>query len=343
MKKIFLGILGVFSFLFLLPFLLFLGAMSTEVGNNTQFQATTPQEKVALEVSNFVTKNGGTLQFASAWLGNMEHESGLNPARIQSDLTFNSAWAFNPSTNGYALGLAMMDGGRRVNLLNFAKEQKKDWQAVSVQLEYMWNHDSSDSELLKRMSKSSDVNQLAVDILVHWERAGTKNDPNEQIKRKTSANNWYKRLSTGSMGAGSANIGGGKIDVLEQVLGQTVNGGQCYGGTSYYVEKMGFQSLMNTGHMFASEIGNDYAWEQSGWQVIKNPNYSDVKAGDVINFAMGGYATSVYGHTAIVASVEGSGKLVLYEQNAEKGQIIAKYTRQWGSEYPNVTSIVRKK
>ena len=30
--------------------------MSTEIGNNTQFQATTPQEKVALEVSNFVTK-----------------------------------------------------------------------------------------------------------------------------------------------------------------------------------------------------------------------------------------------------------------------------------------------
>ena len=32
----------------------------------------------------------------------------------------------------------MMDGERRVNLLNFAKEQKKDWQAVPVQLEYMW-------------------------------------------------------------------------------------------------------------------------------------------------------------------------------------------------------------
>ena len=57
---------------------------------------------------------------------------------------------------------------------------------------------------------------------------------------------------------------------------------------------------------------------------------------------MGGYATSVYGHTGIVASVEGNGKLVLYEQNAEK-QIIAKYFRQWGAEYPNVTSIVRKK
>ena len=32
------------------------------------------------------------------------------------------------------------------------------------------------------------------------------------------------------MGQSSANIGGGKIDVLEQMLGQTVNGGQCYGG-----------------------------------------------------------------------------------------------------------------
>ena len=50
-----------------------------------------------------------------------------------------------------------------------------------------------------------------------------------------------------------------------------------------------------------------------------------------------------YGHTAIVASVQGKGKLVLYEQNSEQGQIIAKYNRQWGAEYPNVTSIVRKK
>ena len=69
---------------------------------------------------------------ASAWLGNMEHESGLNPARIQSDLTFNSAWAFNPSTNGYALGLAMMDGERRVTV-KFC-QRTKDWQAVPVQL-----------------------------------------------------------------------------------------------------------------------------------------------------------------------------------------------------------------
>ena len=48
----------------------------------------------------------------------------------------------------------------------------------------MWNHDGSDSALLKRMSKSSDVNQLAVDILVHWERAGTKMIPTNKSNEK---------------------------------------------------------------------------------------------------------------------------------------------------------------
>lgn len=86
------------------------------------------------------------------------------------------------------------------------------------------------------MSKSKDVNTLAVDILKLWERAGTKDDPVEQVKRKTSANNWYKRLSTGSMGNGSANIGGGKIDVLEKVMGQIINGGQCYGLSAFLLK-----------------------------------------------------------------------------------------------------------
>lgn len=103
-------------------------------------------------------------------------------------------------------------------------------------MDFAWNKDGSDSDLLKRMSKSKDVNTLAVDILKLWERAGTKDDPVEQVKRKTSANNWYKRLSTGSMGGGSANIGGGEIDILENVLGQTINGGQCYGLSAFFVE-----------------------------------------------------------------------------------------------------------
>ena len=342
MKK--LGkVLIVSCFIFILPFLLFLGVFSSsESGDSSQFQPATPQEKVALEVSNYVTSHGGTLQFASAWIGNMEHESGLNPARIQSDLAFNPSIAYNASLGGYGIGLGQWDSGRRVNLLNFAKSQKKEWKSVALQMDFAWNKDGSDSDLLKRMSKSKDVNTLAVDILKLWERAGTKDDPVEQVKRKTSANNWYKRLSTGSMGGGSANIGGGEIDILENVLGQTINGGQCYGLSAFFVEKQGGFQMMGTGHMFASEIGNDYNWPSIGWKVIKNPNYSDIKAGDVINFGQGGVATSIYGHTGVVAGVEGKGKFTTYEQNSEQGQIVAKYSRTWGLDFPHVTSIVRK-
>lgn len=137
-------------FVFILPFLLFLGVFSSsESGDSSQFQPATPQEKVALEVSNYVTSHGGTLQFASAWIGNMEHESGLNPARIQSDLAFNPSIAYNASLGGYGIGLGQWDSGRRVNLLNFAKSQKKEWESVALQMDFAWNKDGSDSDLLK--------------------------------------------------------------------------------------------------------------------------------------------------------------------------------------------------
>ncbi|HHD7903815.1 TPA: CHAP domain-containing protein, partial [Enterococcus faecalis] len=44
----------------------------------------------------------------------------------------------------------------------------------------------------------------------------------------------------------------------------------------------------------------------------------------------------------VVAGVEGKGKFTTYEQNAEQGQIVAKYSRTWGLDFPHVTSIVRK-
>ncbi len=49
--------------------------------------------------------------------------------------------------------------------------------------------------------------------------------------------------------------------------------------------------------------------------------------------------TSLY---TVVASVEGKNKFTTYEQNAEQGQIVAKYSRTWGLDFPHVTSIVRK-
>ncbi|MTD40078.1 CHAP domain-containing protein [Erwinia sp. CPCC 100877] len=341
-------------FVVLLPFLILLFSIAGSTGGDTTtFTPENDQEKVAYEIYQFVLKNGGTREFAAAWLGNMEHESGLIPSRIQSDLPFMDSTAYNPTVGGYAMGLAQWDSGRRVNLLNFAKEQKKDWKDIDVQLNFAWNHDAADSALLKKYSKGIDVNQITIDILVYWERAGTKFDPIQQAQRKASANNWYKRMSFGSTGAGSAGVDG-ELDVLESQMGKQVYNGECYGLTSYYVDSFNTGIHLGAGSpnaisgnigdtVSAALIGTSYAWESNGWMVIHNPSYSDIKAGDIINWGQGGGAPSIYGHTGIIASVQGNNKYTTYEQNAGQGRICAKYERTWGVEFPNTTSIVRKK
>lgn len=140
---------------------------------------------------------------------------------------------------------------------------------------------------------------------------------------------------------GNSNLPGkGNITVLESVLGQTLNNGQCYGLTAYYVEKMGGPQMMGSGKEFAEKIGEDYDWKSYGWEVIMNPKPTDLKAGDVINWTAGGnLAPGIYGHTGVIISVSGQ-QFETYEQNAGQGQICAKYTRSYDMNH--IRSIVRK-
>ena len=340
--------LGIFLFILLFPVIILICICNVDVSETTtDFSPVTEQEAVAYQVYQFVIEHKGTKEFACAWLGNMEHESGIDPTAIQSHLAFNVSWAYDPSCDGYAFGLAQWDGGRRVNLLNFAKEQKKDWKNADVQLLYAWEHDGSDSQLLQNMSKNSNLEQLTVDILMKWERAGTRGNSIEKAGRITCAKNWYDRFLKGSMSAGSKNTGGistsgGKIDILEKKLGVCVNNGQCYGLTAYYVQELGGPQMMGSGKMYAWSIGTDYDWNKYGWEVKINPNVKDLKAGDVINWYGGGaISPGIFGHTGIVRGVNKDGTFDTYEQNAEQGQICAKYTRTANSA--RIASLVRKK
>lgn len=352
MKKI--GGILLLLFIPILLFIVIIAGVPEDEGTTTDFSPQTAQEKIAFEVYKFVLAKGGTKEFACAWLGNMEHESGLRPFAIQGGNLYNEATAFNPSIGGYAFGLGQWDSDRRVNLLQVAKNENKDWKETSYQLYFAFEKDGSDSHLLKKLSKQTDLNGTTIDILVKWERAGTMNNPIEQAKRKTSANNWFNRLTKGSQGGGSVNVGGGNIDVLEEKMGQQVYNGQCYGLTSFYVDSFETKIRLGAGSpngisgnigntINAWEIGSAYSWDSSGFTVIQNPSYSDVKAGDIINWGQGGGASSSYGHTGIVAGVQGDNKFTTYEQNAGQGQICAKYNRTWGQEFPNVTSLVRRK
>src|SRR5699024_1849662 len=74
--------------------------------------------------------------------------------------------------------------------------------------------------------------------------------------------------SSSLVASGSNPSGSNGIDVLENVMGKTLNNGQCYGLTAYYVEKLGEPVLMGSGYSYAERIGEDYDWEKYGWKVI---------------------------------------------------------------------------
>lgn len=147
--------------------------------------------------------------------------------------------------------------------------------------------------------------------------------------------------SSSLVASGGNPSGSDGIDVLENVMGETLNNGQCYGLTAYYVEKLGGPTLMGSGYSYAERIGEDYDWEKYGWKVILNPKSSDLKAGDIINWYAGGMLSpGIWGHTGVIYRVNEDGSFDTYEQNAGQGQICAKYTRTYGMT--KIRSIVRK-
>ncbi|MBO0441542.1 CHAP domain-containing protein [Candidatus Enterococcus ikei] len=126
-------------------------------------------------------------------------------------------------------------------------------------------------------------------------------------------------------GFGPTGGGGAGLAVLDKLLGQSVSGefggmsGQCYAVTAYYAHSITPEIILKNG-IKASEIGNDYPWSSWKWTVVKNPNYKDIRPGDIINFHAGAnmgtwVADGEYGHTGVVGKVLGNNQFLLYDQN----------------------------
>ena len=80
----------------------------------------------------------------------------------------------------------------------------------------------------------------------------------------------------------------------------------------------------------AGWIGHEYydKLTSEGFTVSLDPKLSELQAGDIVNLRPGAnYTDSYYGHTIIIKSVNEDGTFTTIEQNAEKGQIVAEYTR----------------
>ncbi|MGN3791866.1 UNVERIFIED_CONTAM: CHAP domain-containing protein, partial [Melissococcus plutonius] len=138
------------------------------------------------------------------------------------------------------------------------------------------------------------------------------------------------------------NTGTAGLKHLESLMGRTVGNGQCYAASAEYSGYLGGCGLgagtkYGLSHVIgntssAADIGSSYDWKAVGWKVIFNPSYNQLVTGAIVNIKRGGQwgtgwtVDAVYGHTGIIYGLS-EGKIQTYEQNAEQGQIIAKYNR----------------
>ena len=161
---------------------------------------------------------------AAGILGNMQAESGVDAKTIQSGQPFQEGRARSPGIGGYAFGLVQWDGGRRVQLIEYADKQGTVWSDLKTQLEFLEIElEGSEKAIISdsEFKSTTDPAVAAVRFRVVFERAGIPHD----ATRTDAANAYYKEfkdLAPGSVeyGArcGTASGGGGNMDIVKTAL-----------------------------------------------------------------------------------------------------------------------------
>ncbi|WP_333492938.1 phage tail tip lysozyme, partial [Lactococcus lactis] len=211
------------------------------------------------------------------------------------------AKAMDTTLGGYAFGLAQWDSGRRVNLLNYAKSQKKSWTDTNLQVEFMFEQDGTDSTLLKQLVKGTNVKQTTEDIMRKWERAGAVDSLS---KRQGFAEYWYTFMTTG----GDSGTGGGSGITPDIPSGWTLDkpiNTSGYIASSYEYKQctwFTWNRAKEFGITFSPFMGNGADWQhQAGYTVTTTPTLHSA-----VSFSggqtVGGQwnADPVYGHVAFV-------------------------------------------
>ena len=301
--------------LLLLPilafFVLFVG--SSDSSTSTDVNTNTPQQQTAKVIWDRVLKEGGTKEGAAALLGNNQAESKLQPSIIQSNATYNEAKAMDTTLGGYAFGLAQWDSGRRVNLLNYAKSQKKSWTDTNLQVEFMFEQDGTDSTLLKQLVKETNVKQATEDIMRKWERAGTVDSLSQH---QDYAQYWYTFFTTGGSNSGTSGGSGITPDIPSGwTLDKPINT-SGYLATSYEYKQctwFTWNRAKQFGINFSPYMGNGAEWQtKAGYTVTTTPTLHSA-----VSFSggqtVGGQWTAdpQYGHVAFVEGIHSDGSVLI--------------------------------
>lgn len=305
-------------------------------------EVTSDADKFAWDLWSYLLANGYSKAAAAGILGNIQGEVGssMNPDTEQIGGPA-YGWVQWDGSAYPLVGAPTWNGREYVQRLIAAAGIKQDYRTSLAQAQLI-NWCMFNGQWLGQVSPLtvdefkvvSSPKTAAYAFELNFERPAAAHP-----ERQTYAQAWYDKFKDLKA---STTTGKAGIEHLETLMGKWLGNGQCYAVPAEYSGFMGgcglgAGTIYGFSHVIgdtssAADIGEAYDWNAVGWKVIPNPTYKDLVVGSIVNIRRSGQwgsgwtVDAAYGHTGVIYGLE-NGRIQTIEQNAEQGQIVAKYDR----------------
>ncbi|EPI00394.1 phage minor structural protein [Enterococcus faecalis 20.SD.W.06] len=305
-------------------------------------EVTNDADKFAWDLWSYLLANGYSKAAAAGILGNVQGEVGPN---MNPDTEQNSGpgygWVQWDGSAYPLVGAPTWNGREYVQRLIAVAGIKQDYRTSLAQAQLI-NWCMYNGQWLGQVSPLSvdefkvvsSPKTAAYAFELNFERPAAAHP-----ERQTYAQTWYDKFKDLKASTATGKAG---IEHLETLMGKWLGNGQCYAVPAEYSGFMGgcglgAGTIYGLSHVIgdtssAADIGEAYDWNAVGWKVISNPTYKDLVVGAIVNIRRSGQwgtgwtVDAAYGHTGVIYGLE-NGRIQTIEQNAEQGQIVAKYDR----------------
>ncbi|WP_049085642.1 phage tail tip lysozyme [Enterococcus faecalis] len=305
-------------------------------------EVTSDADKFAWDLWSYLLANGYSKAAAAGILGNVQGEVGpsMNPDAEQIGGPA-YGWVQWDGSAYPLVGAPTWNGREYVQRLIAAAGIKQDYRTSLAQAQLI-NWCMFNGQWLGQVSPLtvdefkvvSSPKTAAYAFELNFERPAAAHP-----ERQTYAQVWYDKFKDLKASTATGKAG---IEHLETLMGKWLGNGQCYAVPAEYSGFMGgcglgAGTIYGFSHVIgdtssAADIGEAYDWNAVGWRVIQNPTYQDLVVGAIVNIRRGGQwgtgwtVDPTYGHTGVIYGLN-NGRIQTIEQNAEQGQIVAKYDR----------------
>ncbi|MHB9652304.1 phage tail tip lysozyme [Enterococcus faecalis] len=305
-------------------------------------EVTSDADKFAWDLWSYLLANGYSKAAAAGILGNVQGEVGpsMNPDTEQNSGP-GYGWVQWDGSAYPLVGAPTWNGREYVQRLIAAAGIKQDYRTSLAQAQLI-NWCMFNGQWLGKVSPLSvdefkvvgSPKTAAYAFELNFERPAAAHP-----ERQTYAQTWYDKFKDLKASTATGKAG---IEHLETLMGKWLGNGQCYAVPAEYSGFMGgcglgAGTIYGLSHVIgdtsaAADIGEAYDWNAVGWKVISNPTYKDLVVGAIVNIRRSGQwgtgwtVDPAYGHTGVIYGLD-NGRIQTIEQNAEQGQIVAKYDR----------------